>query len=300
MAVAATLLTSGTGSGGTASGFTTASVSPTPSALQLLFINLSRGGSTNPTAPTTLTGNGLTWVLVSSSAYDSSGVGRGGMWVYRAMASAPTSGALVVSGMGADSSSALSYSWVQVTGVNSSGTNGSGAIVQSGFSSISTTDSPVATLSAFGSANNATIGWLFYRGTASFAPSAGSGFTSLASGYLAGGGQPIASGVEFKASNDTSVDMSFAAGGGAGGGAMMGIEIKAAAIFSLVVALDPDIIMDTALVGSSPGLQLGQTTITPDVALTVTMTRRMPRYLRREPPMIWVHGFAGERKNVID
>lgn len=298
MAVAATLLTSGTGSGGTASGFTTASVSPTAYALQLLFIHLSRGGSTNPTAPTTLTGNGLTWVLVTSSAYDAAGVGRAGMWVYRALGSAPTTGTLVVSGMGADSSSALTYSWVQVTGVNSSGTHGSGAIVQTGFSSISTSDTPVATLSAFGSANNATIGWLFYRGTPSFAPSAGSGFTSLASDYV--GGTRIASGVEFKASNDTSVDMSFAAGGGAGAGAIMGMEIKAAALLGLVVALDADVVMDTALVGSSPGLPLGQTTLTPDVAIGVTLTGHMPRYSRREPPMIWVHGFAGERKNVID
>lgn len=294
MAVVGTLLTSGQVSN--AAGFTTASVTPTGGALQLLTINVTRGGSANPTAPTSLTGNGLTWVLLATLNYDTAGVGRGAAWIYRAMASAPTAGTLVVAGIGFDSSTGIIYQWSQFTGVKQTGTNGSGAIGQAVAGSIVTTDTPSATLAAFGSTDNATFGYCAGRANgANTLNTAGAGFSLLNTQYLAAS-QALYSGVEWKATNDTSVDFGFTfVGGGGGGGQVLGVEIVAAPLKQIVATLSIDVATSAVFTDVSAGLPLGPVTLGADVGMSVTLSTRRPNYRRPRREILWITGYNGEQ-----
>ena len=75
---ALTLLLSETSS----TSFATASITPTGDALILATITTSH--STTATSPSSVTGNGLTWVLINSQAYVGAGI-IGMVSVYRAM-----------------------------------------------------------------------------------------------------------------------------------------------------------------------------------------------------------------------
>lgn len=116
-------LTSGTGTASTSA--VTASVAPTGNALVVAtFLSSLAAG---PAAPT-VTGNGLTWVQVDTSAYHTTNGRR--LTAFRAMGASPSAGAITAS-WGATSQTSFQWSVVECTGVDTSGTNGSGAVAQS-------------------------------------------------------------------------------------------------------------------------------------------------------------------------
>lgn len=104
-----------------ATSFTTADYQPHPDALVLAFIWC----TTNP--PTTVTGNGLTWVLVTqTTTTPPNNIQRLSVW--RAMGAAPTSTGLSVTGAGGQAGIIIHVQ--EYLGVDQTGTNGSGAIYQ--------------------------------------------------------------------------------------------------------------------------------------------------------------------------
>lgn len=209
MAITATSLTSG-GDNVSKTSYSTASITPSANKLILLWI-----ASYSSNAPSSITGNGLTWVLVDSrlAAY--------GVALYRAMGASPTTGAITINY--ASSPTRLTWGVAEFSGVDTSGTNGSGAIVQSASNESHNTGALTVTLAAFGSASNATFG-CFGSGSGM---TEGSGFTAVNSGSTGGGGgDEVRSFGEFRSDNDTTVDITGSASYWEGG---VAIEIKAAA-----------------------------------------------------------------------
>lgn len=299
MAVSGTILASGQVSGNVG-GFTTASVSPTPFALQILTINASRGASALPTAPTTLSGNGLTWVLISTLSYDNAGVGRAAAWVYRALASAPSTGTLTASGMGLNADSNVIYQWQEFTGVLPSGSNGADAVRQVVNSTAGSSSTPSVTLAAFGNANNATFGYVAGRGNANpTTASAGTGFTLLNSRYNNTQVQTIFAATEWRADNDTTPDFGFSASDGAGGWMVCGIEIVAATLKDLVPTITVAITTPVTLDVTGSGIPLGDTDLIAAVTMPVTLTVRRPNYVRPRREILWVSDYTGEQRCAI-
>lgn len=218
MTVVATNLTAN-GSSTAGTSFATASITPVSNNLILASISVRNGASVNPGNPT-LSGNGLTWVLVASLLFDNSSSSRRSLFIYRALG-ASTTGAITITTAETDTN--LTWSVDQFSGVNTSGTNGSGAVVQTA-TGVQTTSPAVtsitATLASFGSAGNATFG-AFGSGNGN-AITVGSGFTQLGQNASAGAIQTV---TEFVNSNDTTVDFSFASDFELG---CIGLEIKAA------------------------------------------------------------------------
>lgn len=115
--------------------FTTASISPVADALIIADVVVTKTAS-GVEVPT-LSGNGLTWVLVESQEVSA---GTKMMARYRAMGASPSAGAVTIT----CSATHMSAVWSirQYTGVNTSGTNGSGAVRQT----VKTSGSGVTTL----------------------------------------------------------------------------------------------------------------------------------------------------------
>lgn len=218
--VTCTTLTSGNTSG-SLSNATTASVTPTANNLVLLTVSIRNGASTNPTAPT-VAGNGLTWVQVDNSNYDSTSGSRRTVYLFRGLAASPSAGTIVIT-FGETETDA---SWVvdQFGGVNTSGTNGSGAIVQSVKSndqtgSVSTLTETLATFSSSLNAAYATFGT-----DGAITPVAGTGFALK--GHAASGTN-VTSDTEFVSAVNTSAAMSWAGNALIGG---IALEIKASIV----------------------------------------------------------------------
>lgn len=198
--------------------YTTASITPTANNLILLTV-VNRSSDSVTTVPTA-SGNGLTYVQVSSNAYDVSVPSMRTITVFRAMGSSPSTGAITIDFAGVTQTDCL-WSVDQFSGIDTSGTNGSGAIVQSATAIDANGGLVQVTLSAFGSADNATFG--AFGGASTTAVTAGSGFTLL------GAKQSLNNtelGTEWKATNDTTVDATLFAANSGG----IAIEIKAAAV----------------------------------------------------------------------
>jgi len=231
MAVSATNKISA-GSATDATSYATASITPTSNALILASFATRTGITANPTQPT-LTGCGLTWVVVDSVVYDNTSSSRRRLTVFRAMGSSPSSGALTFDEAGQTQTGAV-WSVDEFTGVDTSGTNGSGAVVQFAQNSIldnsgTPASSLTVTLGAFGSADNATFGVLADEFAGS--ETVGSGFTQL--GFTDNSPDTdLRLLSEWNSANDTSVDFSFS-GPNVGFGAIA-IEIKASVATSTV------------------------------------------------------------------
>jgi hypothetical protein len=223
MAVSIANLTSGSDPTSTTS-WSTASITPTANNLILISFVLRNGSSVNPTV-SSVTGNSLTWVLVNSINYDSSGTSRRTKFVYRALGSSPTSGAVTITAGETDSGAIWTVD--QFSGVDTSGTNGSGAIVQSATNKDEAASSSTltVTLSAFSSSANATFG-VFASADGNDTTTAGTGFSKIGDVASTNANVAIRLTSEFKSTNDTSVDMTFLTAGQIGG---IAIEIKAAA-----------------------------------------------------------------------
>ncbi len=133
----ASLTSGGSATAGTTR--TTASITPTGNRLILIAINAYvSAGSVNPTI-TSVVGNGITYTQVGSSQdFDTAGTDRSTLFVYRGMATSPSTGTIVITfGISVNS---VTWSIVQSdANVDTSGTNGSGAVVASAGSVSATT-----------------------------------------------------------------------------------------------------------------------------------------------------------------
>lgn len=89
-----------------------------------IFCN-SRDDSANPSAATSVTGGGVTWTLDKTYAFDAAGTQRSSIFVYRALASAPSGTSIVID---LAETSAGCACVVEVPGCAISGTNGADAI----------------------------------------------------------------------------------------------------------------------------------------------------------------------------
>ena len=199
-------------SGTPATSFTTASVSPTSNNLVLIAVHSVVGSGTGNIP--TVTGAGLTWVEVNHQYR--SGVTTILITVLRGLGTV-TPGALTIDFAG-QTQTQCSWSVNSFANIDTSGSNGSGAIVQSAVNTnTGTTTGLSITLSAFGSANNATYGAINKSGNN--APAAGSGFTELGTDTNT---QLIET--EWKNTNDTSVDWTWGSESASSEG--VAIEIK--------------------------------------------------------------------------
>lgn len=198
----------------------TASITPGSNNLILLTVSSRTAISTDPNQPTA-TGNGLTWVVVGSIVWDTTSASRKRITLLRALGASPSAGAVSID-FGAQNQTDVVWSVDEVSGIDTSGTNGSGAIVQFATNKDESVTAPTltVTLAAFSDVNNATFGG-FCSDVAGTVSSAGSGF---ALSGTAGGNNPL--GTEFRADNDTTVDLTFSGNGMMGG---IAVEIKAAA-----------------------------------------------------------------------
>jgi hypothetical protein len=193
-----------------------------PEADRLLLVAVAARASASINTPT-LSGNGLTWVLVDGGEYD--GVEFRGVWVFRSMGPSPTSGAITIDFGGQTQLHAL---WVVSTfnNMDTSGSNGAGAIVQvvNNFPATSETSLTV-TLAAFGSNENATYGALSHEGNGLDDINAGGGFSEIAE-EQASSSTILQS--QWRDDPDTGVDWSWTNSSLPGG---IAVEIKASVDF---------------------------------------------------------------------
>ena len=175
-AISATDLTAG-GVSGNPKSATTQSISP--GANQLILAWVASTATPNPGYPA-LSGNGLTWVGVSTA------VGNR-ISLFRAMGASPTAGPVTID-FGSSTQKSIAWSIVGFSGVDTSGTNGSGAVRQpaSAFNAAAGPSGLTITLvSAIGS-GNATAGGFQNDGAPAASISSGAGYTAFSEVYLSG------------------------------------------------------------------------------------------------------------------
>lgn len=193
--------------------YTTASITPGSNRLVLATI-VNEDTTTTPSTPT-LAGNGLTWVQVATRTFDTEATPRARITLFRAMGASPTTGAVTITAAGTEE---CSWSIVEFSGVDTSGTNGSGAIVQSVANSANSVGSLTVTLAAFADAvNNAAFGGFGVGANAALNP--GTGFAEI-------GADLNHAASEWRLGQDTTVDMSGDVVGRGG----IALEIKAATL----------------------------------------------------------------------
>lgn len=202
--------------------FATTSITPTANRLVLLAIHVWNSG-VSITPPASVTGCGLTWVIIASEHYQVlSGVENQSVFLYRALGASPAAGAVTIT-TGGETWQELVYAVSEFAGVNTSGTNGSGAIVQSATSNggggSSTTLSVALTAT---DAANAAYGLTGINLGENISP--GAGFTEIHDLTTAGIGLET----QWKASGSvTGVDASWTTSSARGG---IAVEIAAAAV----------------------------------------------------------------------
>lgn len=202
MAIAATNLTTVAG-GLSVTSYTTASTSPGANNLELLWVYSI--AATAPNIPT-ITWNSATWTQIDTQL-DSAGTRR--LTLFRSLTASPTSGTGTID-FGVQAQLGACWSYVEYTGIDTSGTNGAGAIVQSAKNnSAGNATSLTVTLAAFSSASNATAAGFGIPLNTAGQPAVGSGFT--ATGQANQSSTNTAIGSEFNSGNDTTVDMNAGA-----------------------------------------------------------------------------------------
>jgi len=199
---------------------TTPSVSPESNSLLLLTIVLRNGSSIQPSV-SSVSGNGLTWEKIDSVDFDTSPSSMRSIELWRAMGDSPNPGAITITT--SENETDIIWSLDEASDADTSGTNGSGAIVQSETNAdqSGSTNTLIVALGAFSDINNATFGAFgFDIGTTGLS-TPGSGFIELSD--IASGGGDLNGTTEWKANNDTSVDIIASANTFLGG---IAIEIK--------------------------------------------------------------------------
>lgn len=174
-AVGYTTLTTGSAANVTLA--TTSSISPAANQPVLLYVVAHPSGG--PSYPTTISGNGLTWVAIESDNYD---INSGEVHiVYRAAGASPSTGAITIDFGAGNTQLDINWAVIQLSAADTSGTNGSGAIVRSVKAS---GKSPVAVGyldGSFGSINNATMALVASGGLGNpVKPKTGSSWTRAA------------------------------------------------------------------------------------------------------------------------
>jgi len=212
MAVTHTLLTAGNSETDGAS-FSTASISPSTDKLLLVDV-AAEAVTANDNVQPTLTGCGVTWVVVQS-LIGSSGGGSGGeqysrQTMFRAMGT-PTTGVLTLD-FDSHNQTAVLWSVCEKGNVDTSGTNGSGAIVQSAVNDASAASLSVI-LAAFSNGGNATHGaYHAVIEATGLTITNGTGFTEETeqTADLSGGWYATQQ-TQYRNDNDTTVDITLSA-----------------------------------------------------------------------------------------
>jgi hypothetical protein len=216
MAVSAAAKTA-TGLNADQTSYLTTSQTPTANKLQLIGVASSRASA--PASPT-LSGCSLTWVLVGSILYKPVATPNHRISVFRALGASPTTGQVTMDFAGVTQVGAA-WEWVEVDGMDTSGTNGSGAIVQAVTDRGDSDPAPEITLSAFGDVANGTIGFFASEDGVTATWTVNPGWTDLGGGT---GSYPRSRAI-FKNNNDTTVGITLNSQDWGG----VGLEIKAAA-----------------------------------------------------------------------
>lgn len=201
-AIAARRLTGGS-STTDATSYTTAVIAPSSNTLVLATIQ-SRHAATEPTAPT-ITGCGLTWVLVRSQ-YEPTQLPNRKLATFRALGPSPVSDQLTIDFAG-QTQTHCTWSICEFAGTDTTGTDGSGAIVKVvGASSVTqSSTSQTVSLEPFQNPNNIAYGAFLHFANEPTAP--GIGFSEIDDIFLAE--NPTGFQTEYK-SNGTIVGASWA------------------------------------------------------------------------------------------
>lgn len=184
------------GSVSDANSYATASVSPTSGSVVLVAVASSRGS--DPATPT-VTGASTTWTQIDSQGVN----GFVRITLFRGIAAG--TGALTIDFSG-ETQDRCGWSIVELANTRVTGTNGSNAIRQSAKNSAASTTTVTATLSSFGSTENATFGASVVQNSPERTIAAGSGFTEVAE-WDASAGEFLSIQTEFRNDNDTTVDI---------------------------------------------------------------------------------------------
>lgn len=227
MALAFSVLDSGA-TNTNATSYTTASITPGADRLILACLTTNRNAGT-PTTPT-VTGNGLTWVQIGSDVTFATDVAIvSAQCVFRAMGASPSAGVVTVS-HGATTHEGLLWAIIEVTGMDTSGTNGSGAIVQNVSqrlpTSVEAALSISQTMSAFADSANRGFAWGCHSFTEAITPRAS--WTELVDISLA-----------TSPSRDSEAQWSDAAGADANVSCSWPSTTSRAAIIGLEIAIAP-------------------------------------------------------------
>jgi hypothetical protein len=178
-AISGTLLTAGETVAGNSTG-TTASITPAANQLILLTVTARNALSQAPTHPT-VTGDGLTWVQVAASDYDTGPPTEKSVVVFRAMGASPTTGGVTIDYAGQAQTDIL-WAISQFNGVDTSGQNGSGAIAQSTTTadqSVTTSTATVTLVNPLANTNDVMFVGGASDGAGGSLTSYGAGFTGL-------------------------------------------------------------------------------------------------------------------------
>jgi hypothetical protein len=218
-AVAFALVTSGEINDSTdANSYTGSSVSLTSNNLYLFAVTNRRSTATVTTP--TVSGTSCSWDQVATRPFDTEASPTQRLTVFRCLDASPGSGALTVD-FGGVTQTGIIARLVEVTGIDTGGTNGSAAIVQTpATNSSNAATSLTCTLGAFSDAGNGTIG--FFASNANAAITQGSGFSLL---YDVGNSAPNRRlMIETRTDNDTTVDATLSSASVG----CIALEIKAA------------------------------------------------------------------------
>lgn len=154
--------------------YPTAVFAPAPNALVTVSV-LEHSSLGTPPIPTLSGGGMAVWDVVATTTFDGAAPLRR-LTIFRAMSSAPGSGALTIT-----STMTLSHlQWIvsQWEGVETSGANGADAIVQTGSATGTAVSGLTIPLAPFGNANNVAYGAFGVR-SAVLAVTPGAGFTEI-------------------------------------------------------------------------------------------------------------------------
>lgn len=227
MAIARSALTSGS-SATNGTSYSSASITPTANNLVLLAVFGEATVDGNDGFPSSVSGNGLTWVKIGEAAGDT----FSDVSLWRAMGSSPSAGTIDLTF--ATTQTGVLWAIQEFSGIDTGGTNGSAAVVQFATTAGGSGANFLVTLAAFSNANNATFG-AFGSYTDSInvmTHTPGSGFTELYDQELNPDAWKDTLYTEWRTGNDTTVDATMSQVADAYGG--IAIEIKEAAAGTVV------------------------------------------------------------------
>lgn len=210
--VALSLLTQGTG--GSSTSYNTASVTPTGNAL--LVLHVSYGITATAVAPSSISGLGLTWVLVESVNIPNNNVGSA---LYRAQGASPGSGAITIAFAAAPSN--LTYRLFQATDVPI-GNNGADAVGSSGNVAIANANASF-TLSPSPAGSSTILSTIAYNAGTANVMTPGSGYTKIGTDGDAPSTPSHQSSSAYRDTGSSTVDWTTT---NASGKSVLGMEIK--------------------------------------------------------------------------